>query len=210
MRTPAPETEALSVAHRSGFTARPIYPPLAVVLLALLLAGCGTMQLGSLGTTSGSEQTGSIDSSTADPGATGSVPNAEADAAALAGTDPADDVNQGKKHFRAANFGTAERHFRRAVESRPNDAEAWLGLAAAYDRLNRFDLADRAYDQAIKIVGATPEILNNQGFSYMLRGDYKRAREKLLAAKLKDPKNPYVKNNLELLDQGYRKGQVVQ
>jgi Flp pilus assembly protein TadD len=160
--------------------------------------------------TSGSEQTGSLGSGGADPNATGSIAGAEADAAALAGTDPSDDVNQGKRHYRAANFGTAERHFRRAVETRPNDAEAWLGLAAAYDRLNRFDLADRAYDQAIKIVGATPEILNNQGFSYMLRGDYKRAREKLLAAKLKDPKNPFVKNNLELLDQGSRKGQAVQ
>ena len=58
----------------------------------------------------------------------------------------------------------------------PRDAEAWLGLAASYDRLRRFDLADRAYAQAIGIVGPTAEILNNQGYSYMLRGDYKRAR----------------------------------
>ena len=42
----------------------------------------------------------------------------------------------------------------------------------------------------------TPEILNNQGFSYILRGDYRRARETLLAAQAKDPDNPYIKNNL--------------
>ena len=81
----------------------------------------------------------------------------------------------------------------------PRDAEAWLGLAASYDRLRRFDLADRAYAEAIKIVGATVEILNNQGYSYMLRGDYKRARAKLLLADRKDPGNKFVANNLQLL-----------
>jgi tetratricopeptide (TPR) repeat protein len=41
----------------------------------------------------------------------------------------------------------------KAVELHPRDAETQLGLAAAYGRLNRFDLADRAYDQAVKIIG---------------------------------------------------------
>jgi Flp pilus assembly protein TadD len=61
--------------------------------------------------------------------------------------------------------------------ARVRDAEAWLGLAASYDRLRRFDLADRAYAQAIGILGPKTEILNNQGYSYMLRGNFKRARE---------------------------------
>jgi Flp pilus assembly protein TadD len=88
----------------------------------------------------------------------------------LLGSDPYDDLSLGKKHFRAHDYGLAEKHFRRAVESHPRDAEAWLGLAACYDRLRRFDLADRAYGQAVGILGPTVEILNNQGFSYMLRG----------------------------------------
>ena len=90
----------------------------------------------------------------------------------LLGADPNDDLSLAKKYFRQGSYGLAERHFRKAVELHPKDAEAWLGLAASYDRLRRFDLADRAYAQAIRLVGATPEILNNQGFSYMLRGDY--------------------------------------
>ncbi len=90
---------------------------------------------------------------------------------------PNDDLSLGKKHFRAANFGLAEKHFRRAVEQHPRDLESWVGLAASYDRLRRCDLADRAYDQAIKIAGPTAELLNNRGYSYMLRGDYARARE---------------------------------
>src|SRR4029453_6951582 len=107
----------------------------------------------------------------------------------LLGSDPYDDLSLGKKHFRAHDYGLAEKHFRRAVESHPRDAEAWLGLAACYDRLRRFDLADRAYGQAVGILGPTVEILNNQGFSYMLRGDYKRAHAALAAARRKDPTN---------------------
>jgi len=128
----------------------------------------------------------------------------------LLGNDPNDDLNLGKKHFRAANFGLAEKYFRRAVEQHPRDLESWVGLAASYDRLRRFDMADRAYDQATKIAGPTAELLNNWGYSYMLRGDYPRARQTLLQAQAQDPANPYVRNNLELLEASFRKGRAVQ
>lgn len=129
---------------------------------------------------------------------------------ALLGSDPNDDLSLGKKEYRLKNFGLAEKYFRRAVESHPRDAEAWLGLAAAYDRLRRFDLADRAYDQATKIVGPTVEILNNEGYSYMLRGDYRHAHEKLVAAQRKDPANKYVRSNIALLEASYRKGKAIE
>jgi tetratricopeptide (TPR) repeat protein len=122
--------------------------------------------------------------------------------------DPYDDLSLGKRHFRDGNFGLAERYFRHAVEKAPGDAdrdaEAWLGLAATYDRLRRFELADRGYAQVLKILGPTAEILNNQGYSYLLRGDYRRARIKLAAARTLDPANPYVQNNLDLLDRSAR------
>ena len=127
----------------------------------------------------------------------------------LLGVDPNDDLGVAKKYFRQGSYGLAERHFRRAVELHPRDAEAWVGLAASYDRLRRFDLADRAYTQAIRIVGPTPEILNNQGFSYMLRGDYRRATAILRAAEAKDPASPYIKNNLHLLHQAIRKAKAI-
>ena len=156
----------------------------------------------------------------ADPEPTGSVPAPFAKPAPffpgeppatpeLLGKDPNDDLSIGKKYFRQGSFGMAERHFRRAVELHPNDLESWVGLAASYDRLRRFDLADRAYAQAIKIGGVTVEILNNQGFSYMLRGDYRRARERLLAAQARDPQNVYVLNNLQLLEKSARKAKAV-
>jgi tetratricopeptide (TPR) repeat protein len=127
----------------------------------------------------------------------------------LLGSDPNDDLSIGKKYFRQGSYGLAERHFRKAVELHPRDLESWVGLAAAYDRLRRFDLADRAYQQAIRIAGPTPEILNNQGFSFILRGDYRRARETLLAARAKDPASPYIANNLQLLEQSARKRKAV-
>src|SRR6476661_896635 len=59
----------------------------------------------------------------------------------LLGSDPYDELSLGKKYFRTSNYGLAEKHFRAAVEKHPRDAEAWIGLAASYDRLRRFDLA---------------------------------------------------------------------
>ena len=149
----------------------------AIAACGVWLAGCGsTSHLG--------DATGSI------------APGAE-----VLGDNPKDDLSLGKKHYQEQNYGLAEKHFRRVVEAQPRTGEAWIGLAASYDRLRRFDLADRAYAEATAILGPTPEILNNEGFSFMLRGDYKTARKKLLAAQAKDPDSKFVQNNLNLLDE---------
>ena len=160
------------------------------------------------------QTTGSVDSVSGTSENTGSAPPPLGVPAAsepgLLGSDPNDDLSLGKKQYRAKNYGLAEKHFRHAVELHPNDAESWLGLAASYDQLRRFDLADRAYKQATRILGPTVEILNNEGYSYMLRGDYKRARAKLRAAQRKDPGNKYVANNLKLLKESWRKGKGIE
>src|ERR1700686_2990161 len=54
------------------------------------------------------------------------------------------------------------------------------------------------------------EILNDQGFSYMLRGDYARAHKKLEEARVKEPSNPYVQANMQLLEESYRNGRAIQ
>jgi Flp pilus assembly protein TadD len=128
----------------------------------------------------------------------------------LLGGQPYDDLSIGKRYFKAGNYGLAERYFRRAVETHARDAEAWLGLAASYDRLRRFDLADRAYAEAIRLVGPRVAILNNQGYSYMLRGDYKRARAKLEEAARKDPGNRFVENNLRLLAEAAGRSKAIE
>lgn len=93
------------------------------------------------------------------------------------------DLAAGKAQFRDANYGLAEKHFRKAVELRADNAEAWMGLAASYDQLGRFDFADRAYDQLVKLAGRRPEIVNNMGYSQLLRGNKKSAKKLLLEAR---------------------------
>jgi Flp pilus assembly protein TadD len=109
-------------------------------------------------------------------------------------------LRMGIEHFNRGHYGIAERYFRDATEKAPKDPTAWIGLAAAYDRIGRFDLADRAYTYAIRLVGETTEILNNQGYSYMLRGDLVNARRKFMKAYEREPGNPTIANNLQLLN----------
>jgi Flp pilus assembly protein TadD len=104
------------------------------------------------------------------------------------------------EHFNRGDFGTAERYFRDAVEKAPEDVSAWIGLAASYDRLGRFDLADEAYGQAVRLGGETTALLNNRGYSYMLRGNLAKARIDFLKAYQREPGNPIIRNNLKLLD----------
>jgi Flp pilus assembly protein TadD len=105
----------------------------------------------------------------------------------------------GKKHFKNANYGLAEKNFRKSVELHPTNAEAWLGLAASYDQLGLFTRSDRAYSQAIKLVGPKPAILNNQGYSQMLRGNKSQAGKLLRKAEAMAPENARIKGNLDLL-----------
>jgi tetratricopeptide (TPR) repeat protein len=123
----------------------------------------------------------------------------------LIGSDRNDDLVLGKRHYREKNYGLAEQHFRRATEKSPRDGEAWLGLAASYDRLKRYELADRAYSQALAIFGPRPEVINNIGYSYLLRGDLRRARSKFAEAQAKDPGNPTIANNIALVDEAVRR-----
>lgn len=182
-----------------------------VALLGLCLAACNT-------TSNSLSDSFDLKDAPAGAGAFAAVPETDAlpplgeptPEGALLGSNSADDLATGKSYFRAGNFGMAERYFRRATELHPQDAEAWLDLAASYDRLRRFDLADRAYGQAIRLAGIKVEILNNQGYSYMLRGDVPRAYEKLSAARQRDPRNPYVLSNLRLLHESTRRGKAIE
>lgn len=149
----------------------------AAVIAALLLAGCQTAE-------------------------TLAVTDLEQTRLTSSGDISAADLAEGKAHYNSGNYGLAEKHFRKAVELRADNADAWMGLAASYDRLGRFDFADRAYDQLIELAGRQPRILNNLGYSYLLRGDRSRARKLLLEAHAALPGDPVVEANLALLGAG--------
>jgi len=161
---------------------------LCAVPLALTLAGCDTLSDHSVAPAPAVPAT---TPTVAEPGDVKYYPSDEP-------------LRLGIEHFNRGNYGIAERYFRDAVEKAPRDVAAWIGLAASYDRLSRFDLADRAYASAIKLAGETTQILNNQGYSYMLRGNYAKAREKFLQAYRREPNNPTIINNLRLLDSSHR------
>ncbi len=111
-------------------------------------------------------------------------------------------MNEARVQFKQQNYGLAQQHFLQVTEQRPDYVDAWLGLAASYDQLRRFDLSKRAYTKAIKLVGPSSAILNNLGYSYLLQGKLVEAKKQLFAAHKIDPDNPHVLANIELLREG--------
>jgi len=108
----------------------------------------------------------------------------------------------GRAHFLHGDYGLAELHFRKAVESTPRNGAAWVGLAASYDRLARFDLADRAYRRAAYLGGPKYMILNNHGYSYLLRGNIRQARTLFYKAHELAPNDPTIINNISIMESG--------
>lgn len=114
-------------------------------------------------------------------------------------------VQKATPHFMRGDYGNAIQFYRKAVESDPKNLNAWLGLAGSYDHLRQFKLANKAYQVAVKLAGYTPDVLNNLGYHYLLRGDTYRARKMLTAALQKDPNNQFIKNNVKEL---YRREKI--
>lgn len=114
---------------------------------------------------------------------------------------PSDEgVAEGQRYYEQGHYGLAERAFRKAVEGNPKSVDAWLGLAASYDRLNRFDLADRAYKRVRALGGSSAAYHNNLGYHHLLRGNRALARRHLLRAAQIEPTHPHVEGNIRLLD----------
>jgi Flp pilus assembly protein TadD len=178
---------------------------------SLKLSDLGTPQAAGVanGAADAGDTTGSITAQTAEPGRKDELGDLLA-RVGLLGDNPNEDVQLGKKYLRSNNFELAEQAFRAATQRHPRDAEAWIGLAVSCDRLLRFEAADRAYAEAIRIVGPTADILNDQGFSYMLRGEYTHAQKKLREAEAKEPANPYVQANIRLLEDSYHESKALQ
>ncbi|MGI9407948.1 MAG: tetratricopeptide repeat protein [Hyphomicrobiaceae bacterium] len=111
------------------------------------------------------------------------------------------DLRLANAQFQEGAYGNAEKHFKIAVEKEPKNPEAWLGLAASYDYLRRFDLADKAYGKVRHLAGDTPTVLNNIGYSHLLRGDLNRARYFLSTAYQGDPSDDRIISNIETLNE---------
>lgn len=124
----------------------------------------------------------------------------QSDHVSLKGDSSARLLQLGKENFANQNYGLSERYFREAVATRSDNASAWAGLAASYDQLGNFDMADRAYKALVDLKGDDPRVLNNLGYSYLLRGNYKKARLYFNRAQNANPALEEVQGNLHLLE----------
>ena len=120
---------------------------------------------------------------------------------ALLGGEPGDDLSSASATTASAT--TASPSSISAARSRrlPRDGEGWLGLAASYDRLKRYVSPTAPTARRSPIFGPRPEVINNIGYSFLLRGDLRRARQKFAEAQRQDPENPTIANNIALVDE---------
>ncbi len=115
---------------------------------------------------------------------------------------------EARSHFRNGDFGYSTAFYKRLVELAPKDPEGYIGLAASYDQLGRFDLSDRVYTALYAISGGTAQYYNNVGYSYLLRGDLRAALTNFRKAEKLDPGSVVVANNLQILASAARAGRA--
>ncbi|HLB79777.1 MAG TPA: tetratricopeptide repeat protein [Dongiaceae bacterium] len=111
--------------------------------------------------------------------------------------------DRGKSYFAQGKPALALIAFRQALGEESRSVRTLNGLAACYDRLRRFDLADRYYQQALTLDPRSAQTLNNLGYSHLLRGsgagDLALARQYLEQARALDAGNTVVAANLARL-----------
>ncbi len=109
------------------------------------------------------------------------------------------DYQAGKLHFGEGRFGLALKSFHAAKRQDPTSVPTRNALAASYDRIQRFDLAQVYYDKALAIEPRSAQTLNNIGYSMLLRGDRTEALAYFDKAKTIDPLNMVVAANMARL-----------
>ena len=105
---------------------------------------------------------------------------------------------QGRVQFVQGNYGIAIDSFNAAVTLDPKSVRALNGLAASYDKLGRFDLAQRYYANALALDPESPMTLNNIGYSQLLQGNLKEALNMFETAARFDPENKQIAANSDL------------
>ena len=65
---------------------------------------------------------------------------------------------EARLHAESHNFALAVTSYRRVLRQAPNHVEAYRGMAAAYDRLGRFDLARRYYEEGLALAPEDPAL----------------------------------------------------
>ena len=85
-----------------------------------------------------------------------------------------------------------------ATESPNAGWRAWNARGVIADMTNDWPTADSSYERALALAPERPEVVNNRGWSHLLRGDWQGAVTDLERAAAADPKSVRAANNLEL------------
>ena len=128
-------------------------------------------------------------------GAGGSRPVLGLDGQTIDASDP---VERGRALILTGQYGLAIDDLNEVVAREPGNARALSLLAVAYGQLKRFDLADRYHAHALEIDPHSAVVLNNWGYSYLVRGDDRRAAALLERAVATNEPRPIVAANLAL------------
>jgi tetratricopeptide (TPR) repeat protein len=89
------------------------------------------------------------------------------------------------------DFTAAEASYKKAIELKPDNADAWTGLATLYNQQKKFDLAAEASANAAKYMtaggGGNAEASYNQGVILFNGGKFAEAKTQFEAATKADP-----------------------
>lgn len=133
--------------------------------------------------------------------AKGSYAEAESDYVSLLKLHPDDEgiaERGGISALKAGDLAQAGKLLSKAVSSPRATWTAWNAQGVLCDLESDWPGADRAYAQAFVLSPEQPDLLNNKGWSLMLRGDPAHALELFDDATRLDPKNLRIANNREL------------
>jgi tetratricopeptide (TPR) repeat protein len=112
--------------------------------------------------------------------------------------DASDPVERGRALILTRQYGLAIDGLTEVVTTDPGNARALSLLAVAYGQLKRFDLADRYHARALEIDPDSSVVLNNWGYSYLVRGDDRQATDLLERAMATGDGRTIVAANLAL------------
>lgn len=100
--------------------------------------------------------------------------------------------------IRLADITCAAKHSTTATAAPNASWRAWNARAIVADHQRQWEEADEAYDRARSLAPDQPEILNNIGWSLLVRGQWDEALAMIEQAAALDPRSRRIADNLEL------------
>lgn len=100
--------------------------------------------------------------------------------------------------IKTGDLARAAVYLERATESSAASWRAWNARGVVADHDGNWNLADLAYSKASTLKPDQPEVVNNLGWSLLIRGSWAEAVEQLERAAALDPASQRIADNLDL------------